>query len=107
MDGGSDQLFSRTGFPKDKDRCVRRSNLLRPVQNILEAVALPDNILKLVLHFVLLTEVNIFGHELVFYCIEFSKSLLKFFLRQPFCLFCLCFINRPFYGRRESCQSVL
>jgi hypothetical protein len=66
VDGGSDQLFSRTGLPKNEDRCVRRSNLLRSIENILEPVTLPDNIGEVALQRDLLTEVNILGLELVF-----------------------------------------
>ena len=78
MDGGSDQLFSRTGLPKNEDRCVRRSNLFRPIENILEPVTLPDNIDEVALQLGLLTEVNILGLELVFHCLDFRKSRPKF-----------------------------
>ena len=46
VDGGSDQLFSRAGLPEDENRCVRGSNLFRPIENILETIALPDNIVE-------------------------------------------------------------
>ena len=46
MDGRSNQLLPRAGLPKDEDRRVRGGNLLRPIENILETIALSDNILK-------------------------------------------------------------
>jgi hypothetical protein len=66
VDGGSDQLFSRTGLSKNQYRCVRCSNLLRPIENILEPVTLPYYIGEVALQRDLLTEVNILGLELVF-----------------------------------------
>src|SRR5450759_88199 len=78
MDGGSDQFLSRTGFPENEDRCVRRSNLFRSIENILETITLPENMLKLMFQFVLLTEVNILGLESVFHCFDFRKSRLEF-----------------------------
>ena len=33
MDGGGDQPLSRTGLAEDKDRCVRRSDLLRSIES--------------------------------------------------------------------------
>src|SRR4030043_136613 len=63
---------------KDEDRCVHRSNLLRSIENILETITLPENMVELMFHFDLLTEVNILGLELVFQCFDFRKSRPKF-----------------------------
>ena len=87
MDSGSDQLLSRTGLTEDQNRCVRRSNLFRSIENILEAITLPENMLESMSHFVLLTEVNILGLEFVFHCFDFRKSRPKLdrpFLDSPF-----------------------
>ena len=78
MDGGSDQLLSRTGLTKDEDCCVRGSDLLRSIEKILETITLPDNLAESMFHFDLLTEVNILGLELVFQCFDFRKSRPKF-----------------------------
>ncbi len=56
MDGRSDQLLSRTGLPEDENRCVRRSDLLSPIENILETAALPNNMNELLFHFDLRTK---------------------------------------------------
>ena len=74
MDGESDQLLSRTGLTKDEDRCVRRSDLLRSIENILETITLPENMGKVMFHFDLLMEVNILGLDSVFHCFDFRKS---------------------------------
>ena len=78
MDGGSNQLLPRTGLAKDEDRCVCRSDLLRSIEDILETITLPENMVELMFHFVLLTEVNILGLELVFQCLDFRKGRPKF-----------------------------
>ena len=46
MDGGGDQILSRSGLAKDEDRCVRRSDLLRSVENILETITLPEDVIE-------------------------------------------------------------
>ena len=95
----SDQLLPRTGLTKDEDRCVRGSNLFRSIENILETIALPDNMLKSMFHFVLATEVNILGLELFFQCADFRKSRLKFerpLLHPPFELV-MGFLQRLFH----------
>src|SRR4030065_2112730 len=81
VDGGSDQLLSRTGLAEDEDRCVHRSDLLCSIENILETITLPENMVELMSHFDLLTEDNILGLELVFQCFDFRKSRLKFEVR--------------------------
>ena len=58
VDGRSDQLLSRAGLPEDEDRRVRRSDLLRSIENILETITLPENMGELMSLFDLLTEVN-------------------------------------------------
>ena len=78
MNGGSDQILSRTGLTEDEDRCVRRSNLLRSIENILETITLPENMVELMPHLNLLTEVNILGLELVFQCFDIRKSRPEF-----------------------------
>ena len=78
MDGGSDQLLSRTGLTEDEDRCVRRSDLLCSIENILETITLPDNMAVSMFHFDLLTEINILVFELVFHGFDFRKSRPKF-----------------------------
>ena len=42
VDGGRDQFLSRTGLAKDEDRCVRRSDLLRSIENILIYAQVPE-----------------------------------------------------------------
>ena len=74
MDGESDQLFSRTRFPEDEYRCVERSNLFCSIENILETITLPQNMVELMFHFVFATEVNIFGLELFFQSDYFRKG---------------------------------
>src|SRR4030042_7135454 len=78
MDGGGDQLLSRTGLTEDEDRCVRRSDLLRSIKNILESITFPKNMVEVMFHFDLLTKVNILGLESVFQCFDFRKSRPKF-----------------------------
>src|SRR3989339_424692 len=56
VNGGSYQFLSRTGLTEDEDRCVHRSDLLRPIENIFETVTLPENMVELMSHFDLLTE---------------------------------------------------
>jgi len=51
VDGGSDQLLSRTGLTENEDRCVRSRNLLRSIENILETITLPDNMVESMFHF--------------------------------------------------------
>src|SRR4030043_1802083 len=78
VDGGSDQILSRTGLTEDEDRCVHRSDLLCSIENILETITLPENMVELMFPFDLLTEVNILGLELVFQCFDFRKSRPEF-----------------------------
>ena len=47
VDGGSNQLFSCTGFPEDEDRGVRRSNLLCSIEDTLETITLSENMAEL------------------------------------------------------------
>src|SRR4030042_7069727 len=47
VDGGSDQILSRTGLTEDQDRCVHRSDLLRSIENILETITLPATMVEL------------------------------------------------------------
>src|SRR5450759_5344503 len=77
MDGKGDQLLPRTGLTKDEDRCVRRSNLFRSIESILETITFTDNMLKSMFHFVLVTEINILGLQSVFQCFDFRKSCPK------------------------------
>jgi hypothetical protein len=78
MDGCGDQLFSRTGLAHDKDRCVRWSDLLRSIENILETITLPDNMIELLFHFDPLTELNIRGFGLGFHGFDCGKRRLEF-----------------------------
>ena len=78
MDGGSDRLPSCTGLTEDEDRCARGSDLLRSIENILQSVTLPEDMVELMFHFVLSTEVNILGLESVFHCLDFRESRPKF-----------------------------
>lgn len=74
MDGGSNQILSRTGLTEDKDGCVHGSDLFRSIENVLETIDLPDNLPKVMFHFGLVTEVNILALQLVFHCFDFSKG---------------------------------
>ena len=51
VDGGGDQILSRTGLAEDEDRCVRRGDLLRSIKDILETIALPENMAELMFRF--------------------------------------------------------
>ena len=61
VDGGGDQLLSRTGLTEDEDRRVRGGDLLCSIENIFETITLPENMLELMPHSELLTEVDILG----------------------------------------------
>ena len=74
---GGDQILSRTGLTEDEDRCVLRGDLFCSIENILEPIALPENMVESMSHVVLVTEINILGLELIFHCFDFSKSGVK------------------------------
>jgi hypothetical protein len=57
---------------------VRGSDLLRSIENILETITLPDNMVETMFRFFLLAEINMLGLKLVFQCFDFSKSGPKF-----------------------------
>ena len=103
----SRSAFSKTdtGFAKDQHRCVRRSDLFRSIENILETITLPDNTAESMFHFGLLAEVNILGLELVFHGFDFRKRRPKFdrpLLYLPFEL-AMGFLQRLLYllARRD------
>ena len=81
MNGGGDQLLSRTGLAEDEDRRVLRSNLLRPKKHMPEAVALPENLIELMFQFHFPSKVNILDLELVFQLLDYRKGFAKGFRR--------------------------
>jgi hypothetical protein len=82
MDGRSDQLLARTGLPEDENRCFRRSDLLSSIENMLESIALPDNMNELLFHVDLLTEVNIRDFGLGFNGFDCGRSPPKLIARH-------------------------
>ena len=49
VDGGGNQFLPRAGLTEDEDICVRGGDLLRSIENVLERIALPDNVLESIL----------------------------------------------------------
>ncbi len=84
VDGGGNQLLPCTGFTQDENCRVRRGDLLCTIKNILEAIALPEDVTELMSPFDLLTEIDVLGLELVLQGFDLGKSRPNFSRPLPY-----------------------